>query len=122
MYKDKNKQREANKQAKARQRHKASIKTIVEDFVGMTNQGMTRGEPVIPKRGKYIDDQGNAHVPDQDFTRLIAQAGPGHVRVSKPGDADYEPQCETTRRFIDGNQCVTEKTTFGDLKDDVRNR
>ncbi len=25
----------------------------------------------------------------------------GHVRVSKPGDADYEPQCETTKAFVE---------------------
>ncbi len=24
----------------------------------------------------------------------------GNIRVSKPGDDDYEPQCETTRKFI----------------------
>ena len=39
---------------------------------------------------------------DQDLTRLMAKAGPGHVRVSKPGDDDYVPMCETTRRYIDG--------------------
>lgn len=37
---------------------------------------------------------------DLDFTRLMAIAKPGHVRVSKPGDSDYVPMCETTRRFI----------------------
>lgn len=41
-------------------------------------------------------------VSDQEFTRLMAQAKPGNVRVSKPGDADYEPQCETTRAFVEG--------------------
>ena len=39
---------------------------------------------------------------DQDFTKLLAQAGPGHVPVSKPGDEDYVPMCETTRRYLDG--------------------
>lgn len=41
-------------------------------------------------------------VSDAEFTRLLSQAGPGHVRVSKPGDEDYVPQCETTRKWIEG--------------------
>ena len=108
MYKDKAKQREANRQASKRYRHggPGRAKGMTQ---GMTNEGIVIPDhpvPVIPKRGKFIDDQGNAHVPDQDFTKLMAQAGPGHVRVSKPGDADYEPQCETTRAFVDNSTGV----------------
>lgn len=42
-------------------------------------------------------------VSDQDFTRLMATLPPGSstVRVSKPGDADYEPQCETTEVHLE---------------------
>ena len=39
---------------------------------------------------------------DLDFTQALAQASPGYVRVSKPGDEDYVPMCETSRRFIEG--------------------
>ncbi len=149
MYKDKDKQREANRTASQRRRDKQK---------GMTLEGMTIQDEfphVIPedildncrkrlkKRGKDIkcfldlpaDVQQTIYrlcpcvvedheercrrtaiainyqhlFPDSyepgssaDFTKLMAQAGPGHVRVSKPGDADYVPQCETTRAFVEG--------------------
>ena len=39
-------------------------------------------------------------VSDQDFTKLMAHLPTcPNARVSKPGDADYEPQCETTKAF-----------------------
>ena len=133
-YKDKDKQREANRRIQAKRRAKGVTK-------GVTSQGVTvsdSGTCVTPKRGKDIKcfkdlppdvqatirrvSQSNEEFQrrtaiaihyqhmtgryepnsDQDFTRLMAQAGPGHVRVSKPGDEDYEPQCETSRRFIEG--------------------
>lgn len=53
---------------------------------GITNEGLTE----------------NIVIPDAEFTRLMATAKPGYVRVSKPGDADYKPQCETTRKYIEG--------------------
>ncbi len=63
-------------------------------------------------------------VSDQDFTRLMAGAGPGHVRVSKPGDADYEPQCETTKAFVEGRpkakSIAKEVKCFEDLPPDVQ--
>ena len=41
---------------------------------------------------------------DGDFTRLLtADAGLPIVRVSKPGDDDYVPMCETTRKYIEGS-------------------
>lgn len=42
-------------------------------------------------------------VSDQDFTRRLATLPPGSptVRVSKPGDTDYVPQCETMKAFIE---------------------
>ena len=120
MYKDKEKQRLANKERQ--RRYKARHK-------GVTSEGVTQGVTAMiedvrknggeytfktvkgeiqdvhhtkGKRSKYIDAQGNANVPDAEFTRLLSNAGPGHVRVSKPGDADYVPMCETTRRFCQG--------------------
>jgi len=64
MYKDKDKQREANRKAKQRQRAKCGIDDIPpskreQDLItkGMTKQGMTvTSSPsnVIPKRGKDI--------------------------------------------------------------------
>ena len=78
MYKDKDKQREANRLQMQRARAK-----------GNTEQDNGKGNTGYPR------------VTDQEFTKLMAQAKPGHVRVSKPGDADYEPQCETTRAFVD---------------------
>lgn len=69
VYKDKDRQREANRQAKMRQRAREGM-TITLDNVIPT---------VIPKRTVK-----------------------GNIRVSKPSDADYVPQCETTRAFVEG--------------------
>ncbi len=51
----------------------------------------------------------------------------GNIRVSKPGDADYEPQCETTRAFIEGRDKRPETgkrgkdiKCFADLSPDVQ--
>ena len=86
MYKDKDKQREANREAnkRYRERQEARESCVIPDGRDTL--------PVIPS--DVIPEY--PRVSDQDFTKLMAQAGPDHVRVSKPGDADYEPQCETT--------------------------
>lgn len=77
------------------------------------------------KRSKKCKDNGGSkaqgltrypRVSDQDFTKLMAQAKLGHVRVSKPGDADYVPQCETTRAFVDG-VVVTKAESHVDASD-----
>jgi len=88
MYKDKDKQREANRKAQA----KFKAKGITE---GITGQGIIDTKRVIPKYPS---------ISDAEFTRLLATVPPGtpNQRVSKPGDADYVPMCETTRRCIDG--------------------
>lgn len=101
VYKDKAKQREANR--KASQRRRDMLK-------GMANQGvMDAGVMVIDEQPNVtpgldiregFDEAKIQRVTDQEFTRRMATAGPGHVRVSKPGDADYEPQCETTKAFV----------------------
>ena len=137
MYKDKGKQREANRQASQRQRDK---KGMTDDCAKAGIVIPDHPVPVIPKRGKDIkcfedlpvDVQATINrlsesneekakrtaaaikyqhlFPDSfsapsdlDFTRLMAQAGPGHVRVSKPGDDDCGPQCEMTKAlaFVD---------------------
>lgn len=92
MYKDKDKQREANRKASRRARIKRRATTDLTPLAqGVTNEGVTpQGMTQYPR------------VSDQDFTKLMAKAGPGHVRVSKPGDVDYVPQCETTRAFVAG--------------------
>jgi len=87
-YKDKDKQREANRKAKRAQRARDNEPQDMTLVMKMVND-------VIPKTDIRV-------IPDEDFTRLMAQAGPGHKRVSKPGDPDYVPQCETTRAFIEG--------------------
>ena len=67
MYKDKAKQREANRKAQAKFKAK-----------GITEHKVLSAPSVIPER-----------------TAL------GNIRVSKPGDSDYVPQCETARAFIE---------------------
>lgn len=94
VYKDKDKQREANRQASQRRR---------DMLKGMATQGvMDAGVTVINKQPNVIPKY--PRVSDQDFTRHLATLPPGSptVRVSKPGDDDYEPQCETTKAFVEG--------------------
>ena len=104
-YKDKDKQREANREQMKRARAKGNTKPT--------------------------NSQGNTEYPrvtDQDFTRLMAaDVGAPIVRVSKPGDDDYVPQCETTRAFIEGRDKRPETgkrgkdiKTFEDLPPDVQ--
>ena len=75
MYKDKDRQREANRQASQRQRDKK----------GMTDD--------CAKVGIVI--------PDHPVPVIPERTSQGNIRVSKPGDADYVPQCETTRAFVE---------------------
>lgn len=120
MYKDEDKQREANRERQ--RRYKAKHKGVTSE--GVTGKALLGDCPSMADiksslcpDGIIFDDNNDVHVEDQAFTKLMAQARPGHVRVSKPGDADYVPQCKTTRRrFIDGRLSIGENTTFGDLK------
>ena len=149
MYKDKDRQREANRERVRRYRAKQKGVTdkalqddFEEEFVEIPVSPHVVPHPkavsVIPKRGKDIktfedlppDVQDTINrlrgsneaehkrrtaaaikyqhifpnsydsVSDGEFTRLLAKACPGHIRVSKPGDLDYEPECETTRAYI----------------------
>jgi len=79
MYKDKDKQREAQRNWVQQKRAK--------------EQGSTEGSTGI---AGIVEGY-----PDPVFTSLIAKAKPGLRRVSKPGDADYVPMCETSRRFME---------------------
>lgn len=80
MYKDPDKQREANRLQMRRARAK-----------GNTKQDSVNGNTVCPR------------VTDQEFTRLLAvDAGRTIIKVSKPGVPDYFPQCETTKAFVEG--------------------
>lgn len=95
MYKDKDKQREANRKAQA----KFKAKGITG---GVTIRGII--SKVLPTR-----------------TAL------GNIRVSKPGDADYVPQCETTRAFVEDRPKRPESDKrgkdikcFADLPPDVQ--
>ena len=80
MYKDKDRQREANRERQ--RRYKAKQKALPE---GVTSEGVT-GQGVTGIVAGY---------PDPVFTQLLAKADPAVCRpVSKPGDADYVPMCE----------------------------
>lgn len=78
VYKDKDKQREANREAQVRFKAKQSL----------VERGIT--EKVLPLEPKSV-----SVIPKPDRTVQ------GNIRVSKPGDADYVPQCETTKAFIE---------------------
>jgi hypothetical protein len=121
MYKDKDKQREANRQAQAR--FKAKMAAGIDEGVAMQKRlGITEGIRSEGITDKVLPDY--PRVSGQDFTRLMATAGPDHVRVSKPGDADYEPQCETTRAHVDNRakrpSTAKEVKCFEDLPWDVQ--
>ena len=99
MYKDPNKQREANRQAMRRNRAKAEQ--------GITEQGIT--------------------VVDEPSDVIPERTAQGNIRVSKPGDPDYEPQCETTRAFVEDRPKRPEVgkrgkdiKVFADLPEDIQ--
>lgn len=109
MYKDKDRQKEANRKASQRQRDKK----------GMTDD--------CAKAGIVI--------PDHPVPVIPERTAQGNIRVSKPGDADYVPQCETTRAVVEPpgtptlEELLTDNTTarrgndikvFKDLPPDVQ--
>ncbi|KKM03422.1 hypothetical protein LCGC14_1774560 [marine sediment metagenome] len=117
MYKDEDKQKEANRQASQRRRDRKGMTQ------GMTNQGMTViNEPsnVIPKRGKDIKCFADLPVDVQSTINTISESPEEHRRrtaiainyqhqflgrycpedavcsgvvTGKPGDADYNGIC-----------------------------
>lgn len=138
MYKDKDRQREANREAMRRSRGKgitnAGITGLVApntcDTLEIVDSKTKRGTDIkvfedLPPdvqdsinrlagsneaehkrrtaaaiKYQHIFPNSYDSVSDGEFTRLLAKACPGHIRVSKPGDLDYEPECETTRAYI----------------------
>ena len=76
MYKNKDKQREANRQASQRRRDKGMTQ-------GMTNEGMTLMSQVTPEDREQIE---------KDMCAIglkPKRTAQGNIRVSKPGDSDY---------------------------------
>jgi len=74
MYKDKDKQREAQRERTRRYRDKHNVTPV------------TVTPEIIVKSLVTPQPERTEH---------------GFIRVSKPGDADYVPQCETTRAFVE---------------------
>lgn len=115
MYKDKAKQREAVK--KATQRYRANKGDSA--LLGSKDDSKdARGLPVVDEVG---DTQ--PVIP----LNVILKTEFGNIRVSKPGDADYVPQCETTRAFIEDRPKMPETDKrgkdikcFADLPPDVQ--
>jgi len=97
-YKDKDKQREANRERQ--RRYKAKQKALPK---GVTSQGVT--DKVLPESWEEFSKthvvatlvdvpEKPKPVSDAEFTRLMVQANPKtKLRVSKPGDADYDGIC-----------------------------
>jgi len=86
-YKDKDRQREANRERQ--RRYKSRQKALLS--MGVI-QGVTEDGAVLPP---------NPEDYEQVFTKATSErTAKGNIRVSKPGDADYVPQRETTRAFV----------------------
>ncbi len=97
MYKDKDKQRDANKQAMKRYRLAEERRTGITQKVSR-EQGITQTSPVIPKGVTQGVTPPMTPVLDEPLTsNTTERTAQGNIRVSKPGDDDYVPQCETTR-------------------------
>ncbi|KKM80202.1 hypothetical protein LCGC14_1342160 [marine sediment metagenome] len=134
MYKDKDKQREANRKASQRRRDK-----------GMTVEDERSNEPsnVIPKGVtdkallRFNVGEASERILPSDKDSVYSQkdikperTAQGNIRVSKPGDDDYVPQCETTMVFVGGKNWVDERgcgltrgkdiKCFADLPPDVQ--
>ena len=98
MYKDPDKQREANREASKKYRD------------SMTGKGMTVSPEIIP---------------ESDIRVIPERTAQGNVKVSKPGDANYVPQCETTKAFIEDRPrrkrlCFGIRTELGKRGKDIK--
>lgn len=113
MNKDKDKQREANRRAQARFKAKAT---------GITDGGITQNVGEVPKgitEPRVLPSATTGVlIPRLEVTEH------SNVRVSKPGDADYFPKCETTRAFVENRakqpSTAKEIKCFEDLPPDVQ--
>ena len=111
MYKDKERQKEANRLAAQRKRDKQKAEGMTETEgvtqKGMTNQGMTQEPVVIPARPENYGQpdcecqqcktnraKGNRHIINHGPWRPAAELRDNEInRVSLPGDVDYEGAC-----------------------------
>ncbi len=136
MYKDKDKQREANAERQRRYRRGPGRRSALQGVTkGVTSEGVTdksvtgidkallmvRDE--LKQEGEFIEELVKSDVLNVKPERTAQ----GNIRVSKPGDADYVPQCETTRAFIEDRPKRPETAKrgkdikcFADLPPDVQ--
>ena len=110
MYKDKAKQREKDRERQRRYRANRGLKAYQKD---VTNSG--RDKQGVTEQRVGIDSM------IKPKPELTAQ---GNIRVSKPGDSDYEPQCKTTRAFVDNRakrlSPLKQVKVFEDLPPDIQ--
>ncbi len=92
MYKDKDKQREANRKAMQRSRNK-----VADNLMPGYKEGYDKAIEIACDTPSVI--------PSDVIPERTAQ---GNIRVSKPGDDDYVPQCETMMVFVGGKNWVDE--------------
>ncbi len=86
MYKDPDRQREADRARQKRRRDKIKAEGVTES--GRDGQGVTQGMTVLNSTVEGITAKGLAQgIPNPERT---AQ---GNIRVSKPGDSDYDGIC-----------------------------
>ena len=98
-YKDKDKQREADRDRQRRYRETHPVRGKRRDE-GVTNSGCDTKGVTITKADSHINASGiNVVKALHQITTKPERTAQGNIRVSKPGDADYVPQCETTRAF-----------------------
>lgn len=132
MYKDKEKQREADRERQKRRRDKIKAESVTESRCD--RQGVTDMKTIF-----NAGEQSRRLGSDEELRRTYENSvlcvpiekpertERGNIRVSKPGDSDYVPQCETTRAFIEGRDKKPEAgkrgkdiKCFEDLPPDVQ--
>ncbi len=117
-YKDKEKAKQASRERMRQHRAQGVTK-------GVTSTGVTLHPAIIADINRLttrpdgsVDEQARTNrmatarayfrmYPDKQYTGIAIApedipASPVPVRVSKPGDADYVPMCETTRNWKGG--------------------
>lgn len=92
MYKDKDKQRETDRERQRRDKKGVTVKGVtgIDKALICVRDEMKQEAEMIER------------VRDSGVLNISKRTERGNIRVFKPGDADYVPQCETTRAFIDG--------------------
>ena len=121
MYKDKDKRRDKERDRQRRYRASKGVTGVTEPK-GVTNEAQT--SPMLDafkdeniRRQEYEDKL--------DLLKALAmkdtggkpeRTALGNIRVSKPGDDDYVPMCETTRSYIGAVPEVPGLTTLAKPK------